>query len=270
MRMKIALLGCGNMGMAYAQSFVKHHIVEKSNLLLFERHAPRREALESMALGEVLGQIDERLNTCNIVILAVKPQDFHVLANEVKSLLAPDVVVLSIMAGLTIDKIATALKTKRIVRAMPNSPAQIGMGITAYTAHSGVLPEQLHKIENLLATTGRTVFIENESGMDAVTALSGSGPAYFFYLVKAMVDAGTRMGLEEPVAAMLVEQTMLGSFHLINNSNLSLDELIQAVASKGGTTEAALSRLKMHQVGEHLAEAILVAEQRAKVLSQML
>jgi pyrroline-5-carboxylate reductase len=268
--MKIALLGCGNMGMAYAQSFIKHHIVEKSNLLLFERHAPRREALEAMALAEVLGQIDARLTACNIVILAVKPQDFQVLAAEVKDLLAPDAVVLSIMAGLTIDKIAKALNTQRIVRAMPNSPAQIGMGITAYTANESVLPEQLHKIENLLATTGRTVFIEEESGMDAVTALSGSGPAYFFYLVKAMVAAGTRMGLEAPVAAMLVEQTMLGSFHLINNSSLSLDQLIQAVASKGGTTEAALGKLEMLQVGEHLAEAILDAEMRAKELSQML
>lgn len=268
--MKIALLGCGNMGIAYAQSFIKHHIVEKSNLFLFERYAPRREALKAMALGEVVEQIDGRLSACNIVILAVKPQDFQVLAAEVKTLLAPDAVVLSIMAGLTIDKIATALDTKRIVRAMPNSPAQIGMGITAYTAASDVLPEQLHKIENLLSTTGRTVFIEEEAGMDAVTALSGSGPAYFFYLVKAMVEAGTRMGLEEPVAAMLVEQTMLGSFHLINNSSLSLDQLIQAVASKGGTTEAALSKLELHNVGEHLAEAILDAEQRAKVLSQML
>ena len=268
--MKIALLGCGNMGMAYAQSFIKHHIVEKANLLLFERHAPRRDALETMALGEVVAQIDERLSTCNIVILAVKPQDFQVLAAEVKALLSPDAVVLSIMAGLTIDKIAGALNTNRIVRAMPNSPAQIGMGITAYTATAAVLPEQLHKIENLLSTTGRTVFIEEESGMDAVTALSGSGPAYFFYLVKAMVEAGTRMGLEEPVAAMLVEQTMLGSFHLINNSPLSLDQLILAVASKGGTTEAALSKLGLRQVGEHLTEAILDAEQRAKVLSQML
>jgi pyrroline-5-carboxylate reductase len=268
--MKIALLGCGNMGMAYAQSFIKHHIVAPSDLFLFERHAPRSEALKTMALGEVVEQIDARLSACKIVILAVKPQDFQVLANEVKALLAPDAVVLSIMAGLTLDKIANALNTKRIVRAMPNSPAQIGMGITAYTATSDVLPEQLHKIENLLATTGRTVFIENESRMDAVTALSGSGPAYFFYLVKAMVEAGVRMGLEEPVAAMLVEQTMLGSFHLINNSSLSLDQLIQAVASKGGTTEAALNKLGMRQVGEHLAEAILDAENRAKELSQMM
>lgn len=268
--MKIALLGCGNMGLAYAQSFIKHHTVEQSNLFLFERFAPRREALIAMSLGEVVEQIDQRLSACNIVILAVKPQDFQVLASEIAALLSPDAVVLSIMAGLTLDKISTALNTKRIVRAMPNSPAQIGMGITAYTATSDVLPEQLHKIENLLATTGRTVFLEEESAMDAVTALSGSGPAYFFYLVKAMVEAGTRMGLEASVAAMLVEQTMLGSFHLINNSNLSLDQLIQAVASKGGTTEAALNKLELRKVGEGVAEAILDAEKRAKMLSQML
>jgi pyrroline-5-carboxylate reductase len=268
--MKIALLGCGNMGMAYAQSFVKHHIVAKENLLLVERHEPRRAELELLQLGTILGTLDQQLNTCNIVILAVKPQDFQVLAKELKGLLDPETIVLSIMAGLTIEKISQALGTKKVVRAMPNSPAQIGMGVTAYTATSEVKADQLHKVENLLATTGRTVFIEHEAGMDAVTALSGSGPAYFFYLVKAMVDAGIKMGLEEPVAAMLVEQTMLGSFHLINNSTLSLDQLIQAVASKGGTTEAALNKLRLKEVGENLLEAILDAEKRAKELSKML
>jgi len=154
-----------------------------------------------------------------------------------------------------------------IIRAMPNSPVEIGMGITGFSAHPGITLEQIRKVENLLATTGRTVFFENEEMLDAVTALSGSGPAYFFYLVKAMIDAGKQMGMEEAVAMMLVKQTMLGAFHLVNNANKSLDELIRTVASKGGTTEAAFSIFKQAEVGENLGKGILAAEKRAKELS---
>ncbi len=268
--MKIALLGCGNMGMAYAQSFMKHHIVTKENFLLIEKNEARREELVKLDMGKVIGELNEELNQCDIIILAVKPQDFQALGKELKNLLNPETIILSIMAGLTTARIADTLGATLIVRAMPNSPAQIGMGITAYTATAAIEVDQLHKVEKLLAATGRTVFIEKEEYLNAVTALSGSGPAYFFYFVKSMVKAGTQMGLEESVAAMLVEQTMFGSFHLINNATQSLDELITAVASKGGTTEAALDKLREKQVGENLIEAILNAEKRAKELSKLL
>lgn len=268
--MKIALLGCGNMGMAYAQSFMKHHIVTKENLLLVEKQESRRRELAQLNMGKVIGELNKELTECDIIILAVKPQDFQTLGLELKPLLNPETIILSIMAGLPTTRIAETLGASLIVRAMPNSPAQIGMGITAYTATAAIQVDQLHKVEKLLAATGRTVFIEKEEYLDAVTALSGSGPAYFFYLVKSMVEAGVQMGLEESVSAMLVEQTMFGSFHLINNATQSLDELIKAVASKGGTTEAALNTLREKQVGENLIEAILNAEKRAKELSKLL
>ncbi len=268
--MKIALLGCGNMGMAYAQSFMKHHIVAKENLLLVEKNEVRKAELEKLNMGKVTCEINQELSGCDIIILAVKPQDFQTLGNELKPFLNPDTIILSIMAGLNMTRIAETLGASLIVRAMPNSPAQIGMGMTAYTATPAIQVDQLHKIEKLLAATGRTVFIEKEEYLDAVTALSGSGPAYFFYLVKSMIEAGVKMGLEESVSTILVEQTMFGSFHLINNATQSLDDLIKAVASKGGTTEAALSTLRDKQVGENLAEAILNAEKRAKELSKLL
>lgn len=268
--MKIALLGCGNMGIAYARGFLKHNIVTRQNLLLVEKREARREELNKMNIGEVTENLDQSISDYDVIILAVKPQDFKTVGESLKGLLSEKNVVLSIMAGLTIGRIEEILGTNCIVRAMPNTPAQLGMGITAFTASAAVSVDQLHKVENLLATTGRTVFIEQESYLDAVTALSGSGPAYFFYLVKAMVEAGVKMGLEEPVATLLVEQTMVGSFHLINNSTQSLDELITAVASKGGTTEAALNRLREGAVAENLTEAILQAEKRAKELSKLL
>jgi len=126
----------------------------------------------------------------------------------------------------------------------------------------------MHKAENVLSTTGRTVFFEDEKLLNAVTALSGSGPAYFFYILKHMVDAGKKMGFTESVSSMLVKQTMLGSFHLMNSASRSLDDLIKAVSSKGGTTEAAFNVFNENKVGESLLKGILRAEQRAGELSK--
>ncbi|MEO8759885.1 MAG: pyrroline-5-carboxylate reductase dimerization domain-containing protein, partial [Bacteroidia bacterium] len=151
--------------------------------------------------------------------------------------------------------------------AMPNSPVEIGMGITAYSISKSINIDEAHQVENLLATTGRTLYMQDENLLDAVTALSGSGPAYFFYFVQQLIEAGKKMGMTEATASLLVKQTMLGSFHLINNANKPLDELIQAVASKGGTTEAALTTFAKHHVNNHLQEGLLNAEKRAKELA---
>jgi pyrroline-5-carboxylate reductase len=126
----------------------------------------------------------------------------------------------------------------------------------------------LRRVENLINATGRSVFLEDESLLDAVTALSGSGPAYFFYLVKAMIEAGKKMGFDEGMAGMLVKQTMLGSFHLIQTADKSLDELIKAVASKGGTTEAALRRFEEGALADTLVAGIESAQKRAQELSK--
>jgi pyrroline-5-carboxylate reductase len=160
------------------------------------------------------------------------------------------------------------LGTENVVRAMPNSPAELGMGMTGFTCTPTMKVELLRKAEYLLSTTGRCIFLEDESLLDAVTALSGSGPAYFFYIVKHMIEAAKQMGIEEPVASIMVKQTMHGAYHLINNSGKPLDDLIQAVASKGGTTEAALSYFNKNRMGENLINGILKARQRAKELSR--
>jgi pyrroline-5-carboxylate reductase len=143
----------------------------------------------------------------------------------------------------------------------------LGMGMTAFAAAREVDFSALRKVENLINSTGRSVFLEDESMLDAVTALSGSGPAYFFYMVKNMVEAGKRMGFDEAMAALLVKQTMIGSYHLINNAEKNLDELIKAVASKGGTTEAALRRFEEGQLAEHLIAGIEAAQKRAYELN---
>lgn len=266
--MKIAIVGCGNMGMAFARSFVQYDLVKKEDLLLIEKSRERSEMLRSQKEGVVVDTINDSVGEYDLVILSVKPQDFMSVTAELRGFLRPEQVVLSIMAGIPMARIQAELNHTQVVRAMPNTPAMLGQGITGYCAAEGVSFQKLQRIDNLINATGRSVYLENESLIDAVTALSGSGPAYFYYLVKHMVEAGIKMGFDEGLSRLLVKQTMLGSYHLINNAEKSLDELIAAVASKGGTTEAALKTFEEKELGLSLMEGILKAEERAKELSK--
>lgn len=264
---KIAIIGCGNMGLIYANSFLRYKIVEKQNLLLVEKNTERQKSLSAMNIGKVVTTDNELIAECNIVILAVKPQDFKDLSESLKRVINPDSVVLSIMAGTEITYIQSLLNHQYIVRAMPNLPVEISMGMTAFTSSNALSHEKILLVENLLSTTGRTLYLKEEQQLNAVTALSGSGPAYFFYFMKYLVEAGVKMGLDEHVSSILAKQTMLGSFHLINNGQKTLDEYITSVASKGGTTEAALKTFNENQMGETIVRALMNAEKRAKELS---
>lgn len=263
----IAIIGCGNMGLIYANSFLKYKITSSDNLLLVEKNEERRKVLSELHIGKVVTVDATEIAACNIVILAVKPQDFGALAPDLKQVIHKDSVVLSIMAGTEIAFIASELEHGHVVRAMPNLPVAISMGMTAFAASPGLSHEQIMLVENLLSTTGRTIYLKEEQQLNAVTALSGSGPAYFFYFMKSLIDAGIMMGLDEHVAAILARQTMLGSFHLINNGEKTLDEYIASVASKGGTTEAALSTFEKNRMHDAVVEALCNAEKRAKELS---
>lgn len=267
---KIAIIGCGNMGIAYAKSFLKYEVANRESLVLVEKNESQAEKLRAMNLGRVVPAIEkEHLSTAEVVILAVKPQDFGAIAPLVKNALNGEQLVLSIMAGVTMEKIATLLSHNFVVRAMPNTPAQVGMGVTAYVASPETSLTHIRKVEKLLSTTGREILVDDEALLDAVTAISGSGPAYFFYFLKAMIEAGREMGLDEAMAALLVKQTMLGSYHLMNNAEKSLDELIASVKSKGGTTEAALNKFDEHSMANIVKEALGAAQKRAKELSSM-
>lgn len=264
---KIAIVGCGNMGMIYARAFLKYDVVDRESLLLAEKNEQRAQELNALNIGRVTVASDPRIADSDIIIIAVKPQDFPALSAELKKNVCSHNLIISIMAGITISTLQQALNTDKIVRAMPNSPAEVGMGMTGFTCPPSLNMDLLRKAENLLSTTGRCIFFEHEEMIDAVTALSGSGPAYFFYIVKYMIEAGKRMGIEESMAAIMVKQTMHGAFHLINNAEKSLDDLIVAVASRGGTTEAALLMFEKKQVGENIVEGILAAGRRARELS---
>lgn len=255
------------MGLVYGRAFLKYNIVSSENLLLAEKNQSRRDELDRINVGRVCVVTDPQIKESALIIIAVKPQDFAELAPQIKGLINAEAIVVSIMAGITISRLSDELAHPFIIRAMPNSPVEVGMGMTGFSASTQVTVEQIRRVENLLSTTGRTVFFEDENMLNAVTALSGSGPAYFYYIVKAMVDAGKQMGMSEAVASTLVKQTMLGAFQLINNQAKPFDELIKTVASKGGTTEAALRTFEDGKVHDSLVTGILNAEKRSRELS---
>lgn len=263
--MKICIVGCGNMGQAYARSFRKYGLAQQDELLLVLRDEERRSQLE--ALGRVTTTMGGAISTCDLVIVAVKPQDFGSISPALGPLLRPGQVVLSIMAGITIARLQADLHHRTVVRAMPNAPAQIGMGITAYATGAELNMRQTLMVEQLLNSTGRAVHLEHEAHLDPVTALSGSGPAYFFHIVRTMIDQGVALGLQPHVATALVKQTMLGSYHLMEHADRSPEDLITAVMSKGGTTEAAFKEFERSGMAQALAKGIEAASRRAQELS---
>jgi pyrroline-5-carboxylate reductase len=266
--MKVAIIGCGNMGMAFANSFIQYNLVQKADLLLVEKNQERGVQLQEQKSGIVVDTISSKISQTDLIILSVKPQDYPAVASDLKSYIKKSQVVLSIMAGIPIAQIQSSLSHDLVIRAMPNTPALLGMGMTAFAAAEQVGLSDIRKVENLINSTGRAVFLEDEKLLDAVTGLSGSGPAYFFYLIKSMIDAGIAMGFDSAMSSLLVKQTMLGSYHLMQTSDKTLDELIQAVASKGGTTEAALRVFQEKLVGEGLQQGIYAARDRAVELAK--
>lgn len=266
--MKIAILGAGNMGVAFSRSFLKYELVKPQDLQLIIRSEEKIEKIKrEFPELNVSYFAEANVENVDLVIISVKPQDFQFVAENLPFKLQENQMVLSIMAGVKIEKIQKLLHHKNVVRAMPNSPTLIGMGITGYTAATEVSFNQILQVERLLNSSGRAVYLENEDLIDSVTALSGSGPAYFYYFVDAMIKAGIEMGIEENLSKLFVKQTMIGAYYLINYSDKNLDELITEVASKGGTTEAALKIFGDNYLKEIVKNGIFAAEKRAKELN---
>lgn len=258
------------MGLIYARAFLKYKMTDASHLFLAEKNPERAAVLREMEIGTVIEPDRLQLIPGEVLILAVKPQDFAPVASLLKGKIQERALVLSIMAGVEICKIQRQLDHRNVVRAMPNSPVEVGMGMTVFSSDGTLSADHILRTERLLSASGRTLYLEDESMLDAVTALSGSGPAYFFYFLQQLIRAGVEMGLEEHVAETLAKQTMLGSFHLVNNAGKSLPDLIQTVASRGGTTEAALQTFAGGNMDETIVQALKNAARRAGELSEKL
>ncbi len=264
--MKILILGGGNMGMTYAQSFLRTHIVVPEHLMVLCRTAEQAAVLSAAHEGCFFADPSACVPQVDLAILAVKPQDAPYLFEQIRPLAIPGQVWLSIMAGVRMDTVVKALGVRKVVRAMPNLPAQIGAGVTVFTATDEVTRIELVMVQNLLSTTGKTLYVEREVLLDAATALSGSGPAYVYFFMSALIEAAQQMGFSPSEAELLVAQTFTGAVDLYNKADLSCEQWIDKVASKGGTTEAALRVFRETQLREHLTAGVMAAWRRAEAL----
>lgn len=264
--MNILILGGGNMGMTYAQSFLRSRIVTANQMMVLCRNYERANHLSQNHEGRFFSDPRLCVKEADLLILAVKPQDSGRLFEEIGDLVEPGQVFLSIMAGVRMDSIAATLRVQKIIRAMPNLPAQIGAGVTAFTSTDAVTRIELVTVQNLLNTTGKTLYVEREDMIDAATAISGSGPAYVYYFMNAMIQAAGQMGFSVSEAELLVSQTFTGAVDLYNKADLSCEGWISKVASKGGTTEAALRVFRETALHEDIVAGANAALQRAREL----
>ena len=255
------------MGLTYAYGFLKSHIVEASNLVILEKSIDKAEQLESLSIGKIYGEAGEYIKDMDLIVLAVKPQDIQLLFESIKSFIDDQQLILSIMAGVEINKIAQGLGVSKIIRAMPNLPAQIGLGMTVYTSSTDVTRLELVTVQNLLSSSGKTIYVENESMINAATAISGSGPAYVFYFMQAMIEKAMEMGFSHAESELLTFQTFRGAVDLFNKHEITCQEWIQKVSSKGGTTEAAFDGFKTFDVQNGFKKGVQKALDRAKELS---
>lgn len=238
-------------------------------LSVVEPHAPQAELLRSRFGIRVESVGGPGLASAQVAVWAVKPQVFSVAAATCAPFLG-GALHLSIMAGIRSDAIASATGSERVVRAMPNTPALIGEGIAGLFARATVTPDERATIETLLAPTGETVFVTQEADLDAVTALSGSGPAYVFYFLEAMAQAAVEMGLGVEQGRRLAEATFKGATALARASAEPPDKLRAQVTSKGGTTHVAITTLESAGVKDAIVAALLAARERARELGDEL
>ena len=257
-------IGGGNMASALVGGIVRSG-GDASEVLVVEPDAAQRERLEASHGVATLAKAGPSLAAATLVVWAVKPQAFAAAAEACAPHLA-GALQLSVMAGVRSAAIARASGSERVVRAMPNTPALIGEGIAALYARPAAGVGDRERCEALLAATGQTLWVEREEALDAVTALSGSGPAYVFYLLEAMIEAGNGLGLTPEQSRRLAIQTVRGSASLAAEASETPAMLRARVTSKGGTTHAAIEVLDARSVRASLVAAIGAAEARAREL----
>ena len=266
---KIGFLGAGNMAEALIKGIITAGLVKPSDIIASDIRSERLEHLKTEFAVKTENNNSTVAAKADILILAVKPQNMTEALESIKGSVKPDTPVISIAAGIKVAQIAKALGDRPIVRVMPNTPALIGQGASALFANEKAKP-MLNDALKIFQAVGEAVVVETEDLMDAVTAISGSGPAYFFRMIETLIKAAVEQGLSEEVAKKLVLQTAKGAADLATDADKKGEtaaELRKKVTSPGGTTEAALNALADGGFGELMTRAVKRACERSKELS---
>ena len=264
----IGFIGAGQMARALARGFVSAGLVPGERIVAFD---PVADALSAFA-AEVTGAVRSKSNAevaerSQVVFLAVKPQNMPAVMSELAGKISTEKLVVSIAAGVTLAQLSGGLKTQRIVRVMPNTPALVGQGASAYALGPGGTAADGQLVGELLGAVGKA-FPVDEKLLDAVTGLSGSGPAFVYVMIEALSDGGVRMGLPRDIAAALAAQTVLGSAQMVLTTGEHPAALKDKVASPGGTTIAGLAALESHGLRAALIAAVEAATRRSQELGK--
>jgi pyrroline-5-carboxylate reductase len=264
----LAFIGSGTMAEAMIQVLLDKGCVAPAHICASGPREERAQELER-SYG-VIGTTDNReaAEAADIVVLSVKPQVMPTVLNELRGLVFPKGLVLSIVAGVNIETIATGLQHPAVVRAMPNTPAQIGEGMTVWTASRAVTETQQSQARAILEAMGREIYVKDEDMLDMATAVSGTGPTYVFMMMEALTDAAVHLGFSRRVAVQLVIQTVLGSAEFARHSDRHLAELRNMVTSPGGTSAEAIYQLEKGGLRTVLSKAVWAAYQKSRLLGE--
>ena len=264
----IAFVGGGTMGEAMIRGLLAQGSVEPAQIIVADPWAER--VVELIEKYGIRGTEDNReaAEAGQIVVLSIKPQSMPYVLPEIRGHLRRQDLLLSIIAGAPIRKLADGAAHAAVVRSMPNTPAQIGQGITVWTATPEVTEEQRQQAQAILQSLGQEIYVEEEDYLDMATALSGSGPGYVFLFMEALIDAGVHLGFSRRIAEELVFQTMQGSVEYARRSGKHVAELRNQVTSPGGTTAAALYHMEKGGLRTVMSRGIWAAYERSRQLGQ--
>lgn len=267
-RYDLGIIGAGNMAEAIARGVTRAGLLRPEQIVAADVAPARRELFSSQLHVRAVESNAEAARDARVLLLSVKPQQMETALAAIGGATRPDALVISIAAGTNtafIEQHLGAGRAWRVVRAMPNTPMLVGEGMTALAPGKHATAEDVAHARRIFESAGAVIEV-GEDLIDAVTALSGSGPAYFFYLAEHMIAAGERMGLSPEHARLLVTRTAAGAAKMLRESQDSPQELRRKVTSPGGTTEAAIRHMESHQLPDVVVQAILAAERRGKEL----
>ena len=264
----VSFIGGGVMAEAVIQGLMSKKLVSPREITVAEPRQKRREELRQKHGVNVTGKNREAAQSCRIIVLSVKPQDVGSVLAELKGLLRSEQMVMSIVAGARVRTISEGLGHNAIVRVMPNAPAQIGEGISVWSATPNVNQDQLSQARTILQALGKEIYMDDERFLDMATAVSGTGPTYVFLVTEAMIDAAVHLGFPRHIAYELVTETVRGSILFAINSGKHPAELRNMVTSPGGTSAAALYELEKGSLRTVLSKAIWAAYERSKSLGE--
>jgi pyrroline-5-carboxylate reductase len=262
---KIAIIGAGSMAEAFISGILENGFIDKKNIWI-TNHAnqERLTNLETRYGIRTTYNLNELFDQADIVMLAMKPKDVATAIHSIREHLTEQMLVVSVLAGVSMDTIETLARIPlAIVRSMPNTSAAVGKSATAVAVNHRVTDQQLETTKDLFGTVGLASVVEEEQ-LDAVTGLSGSGPAYIYYLIEAMEKSAVEVGLDKEMASALIVQTLLGAAEMVKNSSKSSAQLRKDVTSPGGTTEAGIRVLEEHGVQQAFISCIKAATAQSK------